>query len=539
MKNDERVDALNRGCQCITMDPDKLSHQLEGLVAGSYEQIREAMPNAFSTGPVFIGQVQVASIIEVIQALHGVGQNEGYRAAVLADAPATARITSGAKGVFFGYDFHLAPDGPKLIEINTNAGGAMLNLALGRAQAACCSPIEPLMKMAHDDRALEESIVAMFREEARAAGCPELRRIAIVDEDPPSQFLYPEMLLFAGLFERHGIETRILPPEALASDAGSLTHQGDPIDLVYNRLTDFYLETTKCAAIREAWETGRAVITPHPSAYALLADKRNLELLSDSDRLREFAVSEDAVDVLARAVPPTRRVRPRDADELWAQRKQLFFKPATGFGSRAAYAGRKITRFGTISSSIRLFDGTLFIIGGISKALLKTLSSGEWMKQVARDLTDPIDGFLRDAKYLIHDADPLFTEGCKAILKPADFPDGEGLIFVEIPPRSPNCNPHAERFVRSIKFECLRHFVFFSERHLRYVLKQYMSHYHEERFHQGIGGQLIRPAFGHDSTLTGEADHCVGDKASPHVGSEIKCRSRLGGLLNFYYREAA
>jgi hypothetical protein len=107
------------------------------------------------------------------------------------------------------------------------------------------------------------------------------------------------------------------------------------------------------------------------------------------------------------------------------------------------------------------------------------------MKQVARNLTDPFDGFLRDAKYLIHDADPLFTERFKAILKPSALPDGGGVACVKIPPRSPNCNPHAERFVRSIKFECLRYFVFFSERHLRYVIKEYMSHYHEERFHRG------------------------------------------------------
>jgi hypothetical protein len=172
---------------------------------------------------------------------------------------------------------------------------------------------------------------------------------------------------------------------------------------------------------------------------------------------------------------------------------------------------------------------------------------GEWMKQIARNLTDPVDGFLRGAQYLIHDADPLFTEGFKAIVKPPDLADGDGVTCVKIPPRSPNCNPHAERFVRSIKFECLRHFVFFSERHLRYVIKQYMGHHHEERFHQGIGGQLIRPASGRDNALTCEADHCAGDEvghgigseASHCVGREIKCRSMLGGLLNFYYRDAA
>jgi hypothetical protein len=344
MRNDDRVDALNRGCQCITMDPEKLSGLLDGLVAGAYAKISEDMPHVFSTGPVFIGAEQVASIVEVIRTIERVGDNEDYRAAVLADAPPAARVHTGAKGVLFGYDFHLAPDGPKLIEINTNAGGLMLNLALGRAQAACCSPVEPLMKAAHDNGALEDAIVAMFRAEAKAAGHPELRRIAIVDEDPPSQFLYPELLLFAALFERHGIDARIAAPQELVSDAGIVTHRGDRIDLVYNRLTDFYLESESATAVREAWDTGRTAVTPHPSAYALLADKRNLAILSDPERLRAFGVSPDAIETLARVVPTTRLVRLEDADALWADRKQLFFKPATGFGSRAAYAGRKITR---------------------------------------------------------------------------------------------------------------------------------------------------------------------------------------------------
>lgn len=77
--------------------------------------------------------------------------------------------------------------------------------------------------------------------------------------------------------------------------------------------------------------------------------------------------------------------------------------------------------------------------------------------------------------------------------------------------------------MKSIKGECLRHFVFFGERHLRHVVREYVAHYNEERFHQGIGGKLIRPTSANDNAAT----------------SEIKCRSRLGGLLNFYYREAA
>jgi putative transposase len=144
---------------------------------------------------------------------------------------------------------------------------------------------------------------------------------------------------------------------------------------------------------------------------------------------------------------------------------------------------------------------------------------GEWMKQVARNLTDPVDGFLRHAKYLIHDRDPLFTEAFTTIL------GSRGVKSVKIPAKSPNCNPHAERFVRTIKYECLNNFVFFGERHLRYVVKEFVDHYQTERFHQGIGGQLIK------GQSVSANDNGTTD--------QIVCRSRLGSLLNYYHREAA
>jgi transposase len=144
---------------------------------------------------------------------------------------------------------------------------------------------------------------------------------------------------------------------------------------------------------------------------------------------------------------------------------------------------------------------------------------GEWMKQMARNLVDPVEGFLRGATHLIHDRDPLFTEGFAAIL-----PAG-GVECVKIPAQSPNCNPHAERFVKTIRCECLNHFIIFGERHLRYLIKEFVEHYLTERFHQGIGGQLIRnqPVSANDNGATGK----------------VACRSRLGGLLNYYHRSAA
>ena len=106
---------------------------------------------------------------------------------------------------------------------------------------------------------------------------------------------------------------------------------------------------------------------------------------------------------------------------------------------------------------------------------------GEWMKQVARNPTDSVDGLPRNATYPIHDRDPLLTAAFREILKDS------GVKCVKIPAQSPDCNPHAERSVETIKYECLNHFVFFGERRLRYVIKEFVAHYHRERFHQGLG----------------------------------------------------
>jgi putative transposase len=149
---------------------------------------------------------------------------------------------------------------------------------------------------------------------------------------------------------------------------------------------------------------------------------------------------------------------------------------------------------------------------------IRIAPDGAWMAQVARNLVDPVDGFLRNASYLIHDRDPLFTRVWAELLR------SSGVTTVPIPAQSPNCNCYAERFVRTIRSECLDQFVIFGERHLRYLVQQFVEHYLAERYHQGIGGQLIQSRFARNDNA--------------RIGP-IRCRSRLGGVLNFYHREAA
>jgi putative transposase len=140
--------------------------------------------------------------------------------------------------------------------------------------------------------------------------------------------------------------------------------------------------------------------------------------------------------------------------------------------------------------------------------------SQAWMVQVARNLTDATDGFLRNARYLIHDRDPMFTELFVQTLKAA------GVTTVKLPARSPNLNAYAERWVRSLRQECLRRIVPLSERHLRKIVAEYVEHYHLERNHQGLGNKLIVPT-------------------SMNARAPVLRRERLGGILNFYFRDAA
>ncbi len=140
----------------------------------------------------------------------------------------------------------------------------------------------------------------------------------------------------------------------------------------------------------------------------------------------------------------------------------------------------------------------------------------EWMKQIARNLTDCEEGFLNGCRHLIHDRDPLFSRSFRAILK------SSGVETVKLPARSPNLNAYAERFVRSIKSECLAQIIPLGERHLRHAVKEYTEHYHIERNHQGLDNQLIEKRDG------------VIDMNSAVVRHE-----RLGGSLNYYDRRAA
>jgi transposase InsO family protein len=150
-------------------------------------------------------------------------------------------------------------------------------------------------------------------------------------------------------------------------------------------------------------------------------------------------------------------------------------------------------------------------IGGIASS-----ANGLWMAQIARNLTDVVDGFFTGKRYLIHDRDPLYTKEFIGIVATS------GIKPIKLPPRSPNLNAYAERFVRTIKESCLDQMIFFGEDMLRNAIREFVVHYHLERNHQGLENRLLVPL-----------------EITSMWTAVVQKRERLGGLLNYYYREAA
>jgi len=139
-----------------------------------------------------------------------------------------------------------------------------------------------------------------------------------------------------------------------------------------------------------------------------------------------------------------------------------------------------------------------------------------WMVQIARNLSDPEYGFLRPKKFLIMDRDAKFSEEFRATLEQV------GIEAVRLPLRSPNLTPHIERFMRSLKDECLHRLIFLGQKPLQAAAVSFLAHYHAERNHQGLDNRLIDP-----------------DEEVGRIAGEVECRERLGGILRYYYRKAA
>lgn len=338
-------DRLNQRCLCVTLDRKLLADVVDRETSDAAFSVSliENKPNLFSNVPVFLSSLAIAEMQGIAEAIEATARLPGYQNAVLGCAPESAQRDFGPLGAFMGYDFHLDDSGPRLIEVNTNAGGAFLNELLAKAQKACCTEVERgLIQIREKD--FDTHVLEMFESEwrlQRGAGGP--RRVAIIDDRPEEQYLYPDFVLARQLLRKHGIGAVIGDAAALEYEAGKLLLDGQEIDLVYNRLVDFSFALPGHAALAAAYRDGAVVVTPNPHNHALYAAKGNLTLLSNPAALTAFGLPQEMLIRLA-GIPKTTLVTSGNADALWRDRKNLFFKPLSGYGGKAVYRGEKVTK---------------------------------------------------------------------------------------------------------------------------------------------------------------------------------------------------
>jgi len=335
---------LNMRCQCVGTDVSRLRNRIDAEIERS-DLLLDGRDGLFSPLPVFVSEQDRLAMRDTVRAVEFVAALPAYRQLIAPRSPNNMFDGAPLNSGMLGYDFHLTSTGPRLIEIKTNPGGALLGVQMLKTQQRCCDLVERYIGGEFDPDTVERQIVDMFlREWRQSRGGKPLQAIAIVDDAPERQYLYPEFLLFRRLFRRHGIDTVIVDPSELSIKARRLWAGIVPIDMVYNRLTDFYLESHSNAVLKEACTADLAVVTPHPNAHALFACKSNLAILTDAEMLRSLGVPNSVTDVLQRGIPRTLAVNAQDAEDWWSKRKEWFFKPVNGFGSKGSYRGDKITR---------------------------------------------------------------------------------------------------------------------------------------------------------------------------------------------------
>ncbi|MDQ6956144.1 MAG: hypothetical protein Q9M21_03000, partial [Mariprofundaceae bacterium] len=185
-------------------------------------------------------------------------QNSHYITSLKDQLPATADAMFDESSMLMGYDFHLTDNGPRLIEINNNAGGLYIGANRWMKQPAIAELVGTL----------EDRISGMFPD--------TWQTIAIMDEDVTEQYMYPEMQHYAGLLRQTGRTVFLVSPEDIQLKADGLYIENQRVDGIYNRHTDFYLDTAELAHIRTALMAGQVALNPHPRSYALLGDKSRM-----------------------------------------------------------------------------------------------------------------------------------------------------------------------------------------------------------------------------------------------------------------------
>jgi hypothetical protein len=255
---------------------------------------------------------------KVVSKLYSLREDPSYQRDVLTSSPEASKHDPKNKSICMSYDFHIdSSQNLKLIEINTNAAFLLLGLHLYETKN---------LKLPIPDFSTKE-IIDNIKEECQLSGNSSPKSIIITDSQPSEQRLYIEFLAFNNLFKKSGFQSDIVDIRDLKT----------PPDFVYNRHTDFYFKEPQSTLLREWFTKGQSTISPNPHEYALLADKKCLNLWSQN--IPKYHLEQIEHNLL-KSFQLEKQITP----ELWSQRKNLFFKPLQSFGSKMSYRGESISK---------------------------------------------------------------------------------------------------------------------------------------------------------------------------------------------------
>ncbi len=277
--------------------------------------------------PVAISRADFERMLAFSGCIYRLKRQQGYLQMLEEGLPETAKIRPEVPGILMGFDFHLTDDGPKLIEINNNAGG----LYIGAGNQSWL-PQPDIDELPGD---IETRLLGMFP--------VRWRDIAIVDEDIEAQFMYPEMQAYAALLERDGRRVFLASPEMLQLRENGLYFNQQRLDAIYNRHTDFYLDSAAMQHIRRAYMAGFVQLNPHPRSYALLGDKARMADWWHKGML-EACLNDADIDLIRSVVPETHLMDEYDRERAWQERKRWVFKPSARHGGKGVLLGRSMSR---------------------------------------------------------------------------------------------------------------------------------------------------------------------------------------------------
>jgi hypothetical protein len=273
-----------------------------------------------------------------VTALHSVSRRPEYLRKS-PPQPGVSEIQVRHESVLMAYDFHTREDGEcSLVEVNTNASGFLVAslMAMVHGEVSDLGAFGPL-----------NDLRKSFEEELRRIGNPTARpHIAIVDEDIPQQKMFVEFLMYRDWFHSLGWAAELSEPKDLVfADRQLSDSQGRKVDFVYNRLTDFYFENPEHAALAAAFREQASCVSPSPSEYWRLADKQRLIEFSQNDFLESVGATAEEIEAIRRVLIPTFEISNFEShDEIWQQRRNLFFKPKRSHGGKSVYRGESVSR---------------------------------------------------------------------------------------------------------------------------------------------------------------------------------------------------